>query len=258
MSIAVICSPSHQQTAKIFAHPFPDIANENIKSYVMSFNTGVSEMVESRQLSASISIVCHRLRWHLLFVLALYVVSFAVGYVAIAVSHPFAVNLRTSVLEMITREAPFTTVTDVLRARNLLMAIALAFLVNLIFGAFFSTTFLGVVPLLGGGGISLITIYRGLTLGVVYHAVLTQSPVAFALGAGTLILELGGYVFSGAVGIALSLATIFPKRYGNESRWGAFMRTLRDVATLYIIVVVLLLAGAIWEMTGLFLLAAQT
>jgi len=30
------------------------------------------------------------------------------------------------------------------------------------------------------------------------------------------------------------------------------------VATLYVIVVVLLLAGAIWEMTGLFLLVGQT
>jgi len=214
-------------------------------------------MVESMRLSSRISIVCHRLRWHLLFVLALYVISFAGGYVAIAVSHPFAVSLRRSVLEMITEEAPFTTVTSILRARNLLMAIAFTFLVNLSSGAFFSTTFLGVVPLLGGGGISLITIYRGLTLGVVYYAVLNQSPAAFVLGAGTLILELGGYVFSGAAGIALSLATIFPKRYGNESRWGAFKRTWRDVATLYVIVVVLLLAGAIWEMTGLFLLVGQ-
>ena len=215
-------------------------------------------MVESLHLSANISIVCHRLRWHLLFVLALYVISFAGGYVAIAVSHPFAVSLRTSVLEMITEEAPFTTVTSILRARNLLMAIAFTFLVNLSSGAFFSTTFLGVIPLLGGGGISLITIYRGLTLGVVYYEVLNQSPAAFVLGAGTLILELGGYVFSGAAGIALSLATIFPKRYGNESRWRAFKRTWRDVATLYVIVVVLLLAGAIWEMTGLFLLVGQT
>jgi len=215
-------------------------------------------MVEDRQLSANISSVCHRLRWHLLFVFVLYVVSFAVGYVAIAVSHPFALSLRTSILEMITRDAPFTTVTNILKARNLLAAIAFTFLVNLSSGAFFSTTFLGVVPLLGCGGISLVTIYRGFSLGVVYHAVLAQSPAAFALGVGTLILELGGYVFSGAAGIALSLATIFPKRYGNESRWGAFKRTWRDVTTLYIVVVVLLLAGAVWEMTGLFLLVGQT
>jgi len=187
-------------------------------------------------------------------VFALYVASFAVGYAAIAASYPFAVDLRNSLIRMISTEAPFISVIAILRSRNLLMAIVLTFLVNLSSGAFFSTTFLGVVPLLGGGGISLVTAYRGFSLGVTYYEVLTQSPAVFALGAGTLILELGAYVFSGASGIALSLATVFPKRYGADTRWGAFKKTWRDVATLYVVVVVLLLTGAIWEMTGLFLL----
>lgn len=229
-------------------------ARENVKSDVFLFNVGVIEMAKGRQLFASISNVCHRLRWHLLFVLALYVASFAAGYAAIAASYPFAIDFRSNLIRMVSREAPFTTVTTILRSGNVLMAIVLTFLVNLSSGAFFSTTFLGVVPLLGSGGISLITVYRGFSLGVVYHAVLTQSLVVFVVGAGTLILELGGYVFSGAAGIALSLATIFPKRYGSESRWIAFKKTWHDVATLYIVVVVLLLVGAIWEMTGLFLL----
>lgn len=72
-----------------------------------------------------------------------------------------------------------------------------------------------------------------------------------------MILELGGYVFSGGAGIALSLATVFPKRYGSDSRWEAFKKAWRDIATIYIVVFALLLAGAIWEMTGLFLILRQ-
>lgn len=227
---------------------------ENVKSCTLLFIIGVPHMIERWRFAKSISTTCIRLRWHLLFVLALYVASFAAGYAAIAASYPFAIDLRKSLIKMVSTEAPFTSVIAILASRNLLMAIALTFLVNLSSGAFFSTTFLGVVPLLGGGGISLVTVYRGFSLGVIYYGVLTQSPAAFALGAGTLILELGAYVFSGAAGIALSLATVFPKRYGAENRWSAFKKTWRDVAALYVVVVVLLIAGAAWEMTGLFLL----
>lgn len=132
------------------------------------------------------------------------------------------------------------------------LAIALAFLVNLSSGAFLSTTLVGEIPILGAVGTSFVTLYRGFILGVVYYAVLTQSPAAFVLSAGTLILELGAYVFSGAAGMALSIATVFPTRYGVQSRWVAFRTAWIDVGRLYLVVAGLLLPAAIWEMTGLF------
>lgn len=183
-----------------------------------------------------------------------YVISFASGYAAISTDAPFAVELRTRLLKMVATEAPFSMVINALRSRNLLLAIALTFSVNLVAGAFLSTTLLGAVPLAGAGGICLITIYRGFTLGAVYHATLTQSFVTSIVGAGTLILELSGYVFSGGAGIALSLATVFPKRHGVESRWIAFRTAWVDAAKIYLLVAALLLFGAIWEMTGLYLL----
>ena len=215
---------------------------------------GSANMNESRRLSKEVLGACRRLRSHLLFLFALYVISFVAGYVAVSASVPFAVELRSRLLKAVAGEAPFTTVTDVLRSGNLLLAVALTLLVNLSSGAFFSTTFIGVVPLLGAAGVSLVTFYRGLSLGVVYYAVLSQSPAAFILGAGTLILELGGYVFSGAAGINLSLSTVFPKRYGVEGRWAAFRKAWGEAARVYLVVVGLLLAGAMWEMVGLFLL----
>lgn len=196
---------------------------------------------------------CRRMRWHLIFMLALYVGSFLAGVVAIWVSLPFAIELRSNLLKTVASQIPFTTITEVLRSGRLLLAIALTFLVNLSSGAFLSTTLLGVIPLLGAMGTSLVAFYRGFTLGVVYYAVLGLSPAAFALGAGTLILELGAYVFSGAAGIGLSLSTVFPNRYGVGSRWAAFRKAWLDTAKLYVVVIVLLLAGAVWEMTGLYL-----
>jgi hypothetical protein len=214
-------------------------------------------MTKNQRFDFGIYDVCRRMRRLLVLVSALYVISFIAGYFAIWVSWPFAVELRDNILKTVIKQAPFTTVTDVLRSRELPLAIALTFLVNLCSGAFLSTTLIGVVPLLGAAGAALVTFYRGFGLGVVYYAVLGVSPGAFALGGGTLILELGGYVFSAAGGIALSLATVFPNRYGVKSRWLAFRKAWRDVARLYLIVIGLLLVGAVWEMTGLFLLLGQ-
>ena len=190
----------------------------------------------------------------MLFLLALYVASFAAGYAAVSASIPFAVELRTRLLTTVVADMPFSAVVGLLRSRNLPLAIALAFLVNLGSGAFLSTTLVGAIPLLGAVGTSLVTLYRGFILGVVYYAVLTQSAAAFVLSAGTLILELGAYVFSGAAGMALSLATVFPDRYGVQSRWVAFRVAWIDAAKLYLVVAGLLLPAAIWEMTGLFFL----
>jgi hypothetical protein len=220
-------------------------------------NDGFSQMTRNQRFGLGISDVCRRMKWFLLFIAILYVISFLAGCFAIWLSWPFAVELRDSILQTVARQAPFTTVTDVLRSGQLLLAITLTFVVNLCSGAFLSTTLIGIVPLLGAAGVSLVTFFRGFSLGIVYYGVLGVSPGAFVLGAGTLIFELGGYVFSAAGGISLSLAIIFPNRYGVESRWLAFRKAWRDVARLYLMVVGLLLVGAVWEMTGLFLLLGQ-
>jgi len=86
---------------------------------------------------------------------------------------------------------------------------------------------------------------------------ITEAPVGIEwmiVALGTLILELGAYVFSATAGINLSLSSIFPNRYFSESRKIAFKEALKDAGRLYIIVVILLILGAIWEMTGLYLL----
>jgi uncharacterized membrane protein SpoIIM required for sporulation len=101
-------------------------------------------------------------------------------------------------------------------------------------------------------------VLRGFVVRITYPEVLSSSPAGFVLGLGTMIIELGAYVFSGAAGINIALAPILPRRYGTQSRWMAFKMAWKDAAKIYLIVVILLALGAAWEMTGLFLVLRPT
>ncbi|MFQ6085952.1 MAG: stage II sporulation protein M [Candidatus Bathyarchaeia archaeon] len=195
-----------------------------------------------------------RLRGLLLGVMLLYAGSFAVGFWMSSAQLPITVEFKETVMEAVATERPFTTVTEALEADNPFLAIALTFVTNLAIGAFASTTLPGVIPLLGGMGSLVITVFRGWTVGVLYTEVFRVSPAATALSLGTLILEFGAYVLSGAVGIDISLAPVFPERYGVDSRWDAFKSAWKNAAGVYVMVVILLALGALWEIGGLFLL----
>ena len=184
----------------------------------------------------------------------LYVVSYLVGWCLITIRNPTAVRFAQTIVHSVLTEGPYTTVTAALKSGNLGQAILFTFLFNLASGAFLSTTLPGIIPLLGGVAIIGITVLRGFVIGVTYPAVLASSYGALVVGLGTLMLELGAYVFSGAAGIHIALAPIFPGRLEVQSRWAALRAACRDAVRLYAIVVLLLALGAIWEMTGLFLL----
>jgi len=191
-------------------------------------------------------------------VAALYTMSFIVGWLMISMQLPFAIELRKSVLEMVSTEQPYTSVLELVKGGRLVSVILLAFAVNLTGGAFASTTLPGVVPLLGALGIVAVTVYRGVVVGLTYPEVMSLSFPTFLVAVGTMILELGAYVFSGAAGINIALASIFPRRYQVDSRWKAFKESWKDAAKIYVLVVILLALGAVWEMTGLFLLIHST
>jgi len=205
-----------------------------------------------RMLSASIQ-AAKKMKTLLTLVALLYVGSYAAGWYLISIESPIAVQTSDALMQAVLTEQPFTSIFESLRGGDLLMAILMTFIVNLTTGAFLTTTLPGIVPLVGILGIVAVTLLRGFVIGVTYPAVLAASPVAFALGMGTMILELGAYVFSGAAGINIALAPILPRRYGMQSRWAAFKMAWKDAARVFIIVVVLLGLSAIWEMTGLFL-----
>jgi hypothetical protein len=194
----------------------------------------------------------------LVLVALLYISSYLAGWYLISIKSPIAVETSRGLQESALTQQPFTTVLQSLQGGELLRAILVTFLVNLTTGAFLTTTLPGIAPLVGSLGTIAVTLLRGFVVGIAYPEVLSSSPAGLALGLGTMILELGAYVFSGAAGINIAFAPILPRRYGTQSRWVAFRMAWKDAAKIYLIVVILLALGAIWEMTGLFLALRPT
>jgi uncharacterized membrane protein SpoIIM required for sporulation len=189
----------------------------------------------------------------LLLVALLYVGSYLAGWYLISARSPIAVEMNQALKESVVAQQPFTSIVQSLHGGELVQAILITLVVNLTIGAFLTTTLPGVVPLVGALGTVAITLLRGLVIGVTYPEVLSSSAAGLVLGLGTMILELGAYVFSGAAGINIALAPILPGRYGVQSRWTTFKTAWKDAAKIYPIVIILLALGAVWEMTGLFL-----
>ena len=199
-----------------------------------------------------------RMRILLLFVALLYIVSYLGGWYLISIKSPIAVETAQSITSSVLTEAPFTAIIQSLQGGKLVQAVIITFLLNLTSGAFLSTTLPGIIPVVGALMTVAITLLRGFVVGVTYPEIIGSSVAGFALGFGTMILELGAYVFSGAAGIHIALAPIMPGRYGAQSRWQAFKVAWKDAARIYLIVIILLALGAVWEMTGILLLLRST
>jgi len=190
----------------------------------------------------------------LLFLVAgIYVVSFLAGYLMVHFQVPFAMELSKTLIGSISTSPLLTPIIGSLISGNLALAIAFTFLVNLSIGAFVYTTLIGVVPILGGLGSMAVTGLRGFVIGLTYYYAFKVSMGYTVVALGTLVLELGAYVFSAAAGINISLSAVFPRRYQVESRWTAFKKAWKDAAKIYVIVVILLVLGAIWEMVGIYI-----
>jgi hypothetical protein len=167
---------------------------------------------------------------------------------------PFANEFKGLILANVSINPLLSFILDALQSGNLALAVVLTFLVNLTFGAFSTTTFPGVIPLLGGVWALVISSLRGFVLGIAYYDVLQISIGYSIVGIGTLLLEVGAYVFSAAAGINISLSTVFPSRNRVVNKWVAFKESWKDASSVYVIVIILLGIGALWEMIGLYVL----
>jgi uncharacterized membrane protein SpoIIM required for sporulation len=201
-----------------------------------------------------------RRRRLILTISLIYLASFALGYLNSYILNTASPDAGTGqdflneFLDTVLTQPPFTTVTEALRGGDLASAILITFTVNLTSGAFLTTTLVGVVPLLGIVAPAITSFLRGFLIGLAYYLVLNASPGAALVGIGTAILELGAYVFSAAAGTNIALSIFFPGRHNTTSRMVAFKEAWKEAGRFFVIVVILLALGAVWEMTGLFLL----
>jgi hypothetical protein len=186
------------------------------------------------------------------FIAILYVLSFFIGFLLIAIENPFAIQFKNFIIEFISTYQPFSYVLEALKSGNILQAIIFTFLYNLISGAFLSTTLPGLLPFIGAIFISLVTFLRGLMIGITYYEIFENFNLLTIVALGTLFLELSAYVFSASAGINISLSIIFPEKY-SINKFEAFKKSIKDALKIYLIVIILLIFGAMWEMIGIFL-----
>ena len=145
---------------------------------------------------------------------------------------------------------PIATIARFHGEGRLLPAIALTFAWNFGVAACLASTAVGVLfplpPLLG--------VVRGFLIGVVFAGRLRLFSLQGLVMGGTFVLEIGAYVLAGALGMRIGLALV-PRRGQALQRRERLAQALTDLRHVLPVVALLLLLGAIWENTGLFLLA---
>ncbi len=179
----------------------------------------------------------------ILFFVVTHVVFLALGQWMVYKGIPGVMSIRAEQLKEIQNLPYLKPLTGVL-AESLPLKILYTFFFNLLFGAFFSTTFLGLIFFFP----YMIAVWRSFIIGVLVYG-MDASPAVIAVFYGTFILEFGAYSLSSAVGTDLGLSLIIPRRKGTESRVEALRRAAREGRELYLLVIILLFVSAIWEIS---------
>jgi hypothetical protein len=189
------------------------------------------------------SIAALKRRKNLIMLLTLaHIVFFILGQWMVAQKIPGALFLRTELYKMI-QDMPFLKPLTGILADSLFLKIIYTLFVNLIFGAFLSTTLTGIVFFLP----YTIAVWRSFVMGLLIYG-LPLTPLKLVIFYVTLILEFGGYSISSATGTDIGLSLLWPLRKGTTSRKQSFLIAFQDSMRLYLLVFILLLIGAIWEM----------
>ena len=181
----------------------------------------------------------------IIFFAFVHIVFLGFGQWMVAKGYPSVLELRAEQLKNI-QELPYLKPLTGLLADNLPLKILYTFGFNLVFGAFVSTTVLGLVFFFP----YIIAVWRSFIIGILV-ADMNASPVMAVIFYGTFILEFGAYCISSAIGTDLGLSLLRPSRKGKATRREAFRAAARDGARLYLLVAVILFAAAIWEITWL-------
>jgi len=181
----------------------------------------------------------------IIFFAFVHVVFLGFGQWMVASGYPSALELRAEQLANI-QDLPYLKPLTGILADNLPLKILYTFGFNLVFGAFVSTTVMGIVFFLP----YLIAVWRSFIIGVLVYG-MDSSAVMSVIFYGTFILEFGAYCVSSAAGMDLGLALIWPSRKGTGSRREALRIAARDGAYLYVLVIIILFVAAVWEITWL-------
>lgn len=141
------------------------------------------------------------------------------------------------------RPGLFKTVADAYARRDLLPAISMTFLVNLVVAAFGMTTFPSfALPFVG----ILTQLYRALLWGVLFAPIgpLRVTLIPHSL---TLLIEGQAYVLVAFATYVQARKFLWPHHYGLDSHKAGYKAGVRSTFKLYSLVVLALLLGAVYE-----------
>jgi hypothetical protein len=186
-----------------------------------------------------------RKRRLIIFFLAAHAVFLGLGILTMNWRMPGALALRDELMKEVQDLFYVQPITGPLAA-SLGLKILYTFLFNLVFGAFVSTTVTGLSVFLP----YVLAVWRSFVIGLLFQG-MDPTPLQYLVFFGTALFEFGAYSFSSALGTDLGLSLFFPSRQGTASRAMALKKTFRQDVHLYIFVALLLLIGAVWEITWL-------
>jgi len=181
----------------------------------------------------------------IIFFLAAHAVFLILGMLTMSWQMPGVLALRSELMKEIQGLFYVKPLTGPL-ATSLILKIFYTFSFNLIFGAFISTTLTGLLIFVP----YVIAVWRSFVIGILFYG-MDASPLQSIVFYGTAILEFGAYSFASALGTDLGLSLFFPGRKGTTSRREALRTTLAEGLWLYVIVIILIFVGAIWEISWL-------
>lgn len=133
--------------------------------------------------------------------------------------------------------------------QKVVLAVALTFLVNLLLGSFVEISLPSlIVPFLGW----VMGVIRALTWGVLFAPSLDQPLTALGvldglMLVGLLFLEGQGYVLALFGTVIQGKAFLFHRREGAETRWQGYLLGLKRTGLIYVLVAIVLLIAAIYE-----------
>jgi hypothetical protein len=132
---------------------------------------------------------------------------------------------------------------DAYRSGNVAVAAVVTFGVNLLSASLLQTTVPSlVIPFLG----VVITLARGLSWGVLFTPVGAEDAT-FLIHWVTLVIEGAAYVFAGFAAWVHGRMFLQPQRHGFETRRAGYVGGLVATLQLYVVVIILLVIGAVYE-----------
>jgi len=168
----------------------------------------------------------------------------------VAADVPGIRDLQHRTRSAVLQAGPIPTIGRLLGEGRLVSAIALTFAWNFGVAACIGSMVVGVLFLLP----PLVGSLRGLLVGLVFAGRLELFSPHGIVMAGTFFFEIGAYVLAGALGMRLGF-TLLPRRGDTPPIRDRIRELLEDFRRVFPLVALLLLLGAVWENTGLFLLA---